>query len=139
MPERGDETYHGGLLQRCVVGGRRVLAAILERSNLHYEAILGHLEVQFKRQRSLGQEYYGLYLWLVEMVYYLLYYQQVNNEDFFAANLRRYDGIGTLAQQNTPLWVFSLNHDVIIEAIAAHMGDIVEISKRRRNLCPPFR
>ena len=40
------------------------LAWMLEqRPAVHYEAILGHLEVQFRRQREprLAQEYHGLY------------------------------------------------------------------------------
>ena len=56
------------------------------------------------------------------MVYHLLYYRQLNNRDFLSRHLPRYDGIRALARTNEPLWVFSLNHDVIIETIAARLS-----------------
>lgn len=98
------------------------LAAVLVMPELHYEAILGHLETQFRRQRTAPQEYHGLYSWMVELVYMLLFYRQVNNRTFFDHHLPLYDGLGALAQGNAPLWIFSLNHDLIIEAMAARLG-----------------
>ena len=98
------------------------LAAVLVKPELHYEAILGHLETQFRRQRTAPQEYHGLYSWVVELVYNLLLYRQVNNGAFFERRLPLYDGLGTLARGNAPLWIFSLNHDLIIEAVAARLG-----------------
>lgn len=49
------------------------LATILQMGELHYENILGYLEVQIKRQSlsgkiPLAQEYSGLYDWVVELV-----------------------------------------------------------------------
>ena len=98
------------------------LISMLERPGTHYEAVLGYLEVQFRRQRSLAQEYHGLYSWLVELVYHLLYYRQVNNNAFLNRHLPYYDGIRAMAATNTPLWIFSLNHDVMIETIAARLS-----------------
>jgi hypothetical protein len=98
------------------------LAAALVKPELHYEAILGHLETQFRRQRTAPQEYHGLYSWIVELVYMLLFYRQVNNGAFFERHLPLYDGLGALARGNAPLWIFSLNHDLIIEAMAARLG-----------------
>ena len=98
------------------------LISVIERAELHYEAVLGHLEVQIQRQRVLPQEYHGLYSWLVDLVYYLLYYRQINNNTFLSRHLPRNDGIRSLVDANTPLWVFSLNHDVIVEAIAARLS-----------------
>lgn len=116
------------------------LAAVLVKPELHYEAILGHLETQFRRQRTAPQEYHGLYSWIVELVYMLLLYRQVNNGTFFERHLPLYDGLGALARGNAPLWIFSLNHDLIIEAVAARLGlplycgfgpEIVTLPRRR--------
>jgi hypothetical protein len=96
------------------------LISILERPTVHYEGVLGYMEVQRRRQLALQQEYHALYSWLVEQVYRLLYYRQVNNA-FLNQHLPLYDGIRALAEANAPLWVFSLNHDVIVEAIAARL------------------
>jgi hypothetical protein len=100
------------------------LINMLERPSIHYEALLGHLEVQFRRQRDpkLANEYHGLYSWLVELVSHLLYYRQVNNPAFLKKALPYYDGIRALADANTPLWIFSLNHDLIVELIAARLS-----------------
>ena len=98
------------------------LVSMLERPAVHYEGVLGYMEVQFRRQRTLLQEYHGLYSWLVEFVYHLLYYRQVNNQAFLSRNLPYHDGIAALVEANTPLWVFSLNHDVMFEAIAARLS-----------------
>lgn len=97
------------------------LADLLVCPDLHYEAILGHLETQFRRQRAAAQEYHGLYSWLVELVSILLVYRHVNNAAFFKRHLPLYDGLGELVRSNAQLWVFSLNHDLIIEAIAARL------------------
>jgi hypothetical protein len=105
--------YSDAVIDDCI--------GVLERDGLHYENILGYLETQFQRQRTaaLRTEYYGLYSWLVELVYHLLYYRQVNNSDFFDRHLPFYGGIQALAESNKPLWIFSLNHDVIVESLAA--------------------
>ena len=100
------------------------LIGMLERPSAHYEAVLGYLEVQFRRQRDvkLAREYHGLYSWLVELVSHLLYYRQVNNPAFLKKALSFYDGIRALSDANTPLWIFSLNHDLIVELIAARLS-----------------
>ncbi len=96
-------------------------ASLLDRS-MHYENILGNLEVQFKRPQPahVRQAYHGLYSWLVELVYQLLWYRHVQNGAFIARSLRYLEGIVGLAQQSAPLWIFSLNHDSIVECLAAH-------------------
>jgi hypothetical protein len=96
--------------------------SVLVRPDMHYEALLGYMEAQFRRSREFRQQYHGFYSWLVELVYHLLYTRQVSNDTFFKRRLSLYDGLRALADANTPLWVFSLNHDVIVEAIAARLN-----------------
>jgi hypothetical protein len=103
------------------------LVASLLDGSMHYENILGNLEVQINRPSTartghLRQAYHGLYSWLVELVYHLLWFRHVQNESFIARSLRYLEGIAGLAVQNAPLWIFSLNHDSIIECLAAHYG-----------------
>jgi hypothetical protein len=101
------------------------LVVSLLDGSMHYENILGNLEVQFNRPftASTGhvrQAYHGLYSWLVELVYHLLWFRHVQNESFIKRSLRYLEGIAGLARQSAPLWIFSLNHDSIIECLAAH-------------------
>lgn len=110
------EAYPDSVIEDC--------AGILGRSDLHYENILGHLEIQGRRQndQKLRQKYFELYSWLVDLVYRMLYFRQINNHDFFARHLPFYDGLKALTDANQPLWIFSLNHDLIIETLAARHG-----------------
>jgi hypothetical protein len=95
------------------------LAATLARTDMHYESILGSLETHFRRSTPLSQDFRGLYAWFVELVYHFLYLRHVNNVQKIKRNLSCLDGIVALAQQHKPLWVFSLNHDQIVECLAA--------------------
>lgn len=95
------------------------LAAVLSRADMHYESILGALETQFRRNTPLSQDFHGMYSWFVELVYQILYLRHVNNVQKIKRNLSCLDGIATLAQLHKPLWVFSLNHDQIVECLAA--------------------
>jgi hypothetical protein len=100
------------------------LAAALVRPELHYEAILGHLETQFRRfeKSAKRNDYHGLYSWLVEAVYYILHLRHIQNVPQIERSLRYLDGLANLAASNAPLWVFSLNHDVLVECVAARQG-----------------
>ena len=97
------------------------LVSILERPGMHYEALIGYIQTQSWRQRG-SQEYHGLEAFLVNLVYYLLYYRQVNNNRFLDQQLHYYEGIRALVDANKPLWVFTLNHDVMIEMIASRLS-----------------
>jgi hypothetical protein len=94
---------------------------VLQRPEVHYEALLGYVETQSKRSHSLLQEYHGIYSWLVELVYHILYYRHIYNVGFLNTNLKWYEGFKALCEPSTPLWVFSLNHDLLIELIAARL------------------
>lgn len=93
---------------------------ILKRQDLHYESILGYLETQSSRQHGHAQHYHHLYGWLIQMVYFILYYRHVNNREFIRRHIPSYEGLNSFVQETGTLWVFSLNHDLIIEAVAEH-------------------
>ena len=97
---------------------------VLSRSDLHYENMLGYLETQCMRSSPSSEEYHHLYSWLVQMVYFILYYRHIKNVDYIRRNLKYYDGLSAFADANKPLWVFSLNHDLIIECLATTMDDL---------------
>ena len=96
------------------------LATVLVRDRMSYEHTIGYLEVQGDRLGVRSQEYHGLRAFLSEMIYVLLKETHVRNVDLITRNLRYLVGIGTLVQENNPLWVFSLNQDLIMECFSAH-------------------
>jgi hypothetical protein len=51
------------------------LVESLLNPSMHYENVLGNLEVLYRRGSNFPQSYYHLYAWLVELVYRLLYYR----------------------------------------------------------------
>ena len=115
-------------------------ASVLSRSDQHYESLLGYLETQSSRDSSISEHYHHLYSWLVNLVYHLLYWRHINNVDFIQRRLTYYSGLSVLADQNKPLWVFSLNHDVIVECLAKALNIPLnagftgeQVSLRRRN------
>ena len=94
-------------------------ATVLACKPMHYESLLGYLETQSRRVLPLLQQYHGLYSWLVEMVYHIFRLRHTNNIALIDQNLSSFEGIAKLAHANAPLWIFSLNHDVVIECLAA--------------------
>ena len=97
-------------------------ASVLEREDMHYESLLGYLQVKTQRHSSPAQPYNGLYMFLSDIVYALLQERHLRNVNFIERNIRYLDGIKSLAEENAPLWIFSLNHDLIIECFAADVG-----------------
>ncbi|WP_147468282.1 hypothetical protein [Corallococcus interemptor] len=98
------------------------LCRVLVLPNQHYESILGHLETQFRRNSPERDDYHGVYSWLVGVVYRMLYNRHVGNAKYVELHLGYLEGIARLAGGTEPLWVFSLNHDLVIECLAAAFG-----------------
>jgi hypothetical protein len=94
--------------------------SVLTRPEMHYESLLGYLETCYRKPTPYRADYHHLYSWFVEMVSHLLRLRHTDLAHFIARNIRFLSGITVLAETNAPLWIFSLNHDVIIECLAAH-------------------
>lgn len=100
------------------------IAGTLGQDTFDYETLLGHMEARYLNDARAGfaQAYHALYAWLAQVVYQILYRRQVERRDSYREGLQYFDGIARLAQNHRPLWIFSLNHDVLIECIAALFG-----------------
>lgn len=101
----------------------------LENSSLQYESILGYLETQFIRNGPYRNEYHYLYSWLIEIVYTILKERHTRNVSYIQKNIRFFEGFKSLIPNDRPLWVFSLNHDLMIECLSSYF---------RINLCSGF-
>ena len=106
----------GGYSDAAIEG----LADVLVRQDMTYEHILGHLQVEQARANS--QEHHGLIAFLSEALYALLKERHVLNISFIARAIRNLDGVKRLAEIQRPLWVFSLNHDLLVECFSAYSG-----------------
>lgn len=97
------------------------LIALISNMDMHYENIIGNLQMMYRRAggHGDGRQYHRLAADLTEIVYWLLYDRQKRLEPILKPQLRLIDGIVGLMNTNSPLWVFSLNHDLLIECLAA--------------------
>ena len=98
------------------------LNRVLQRKEMHYESILGYLQTQSRRGPDLLQAYHGLYSFLASITYGLLQQRHLLNIEYIERNIQYLDGIKKLIEENKPLWIFSLNYDLVIECFAAHFG-----------------
>jgi hypothetical protein len=117
------------------------VAQFLELPDFDYETLLGHLETQYLNDAREGfaHSYHGLYAWLAQMVYLTLFRRQVEHRDACREGLQYFAGIVPLAKTNAPLWIFSLNHDVLVESIAALFGIPVNCGFSPRTVALPCR
>jgi hypothetical protein len=132
---RGWRTQGGGHPDEVIES----FITVLVRPDLHYEALLGYLETQSLRQQPNRTHYGNLYTWLVQMIYYFLYARHIKNLAFFDRSFTLYAGIRALAERNNPLWIFSLNHDLIVEALAAKFGIPLHSGFSHRTIALPRR
>jgi hypothetical protein len=92
--------------------------AVMSRTDMHYESVLGYLETEQRRSSSLRNEYHGIYAWFVECVSHILIRHHTLNTAYIELTLRYLDGFAQMAIGQKPFWVFSLNHDLVVECLA---------------------
>ena len=98
-----------------------LICKFLDKKEFHYESLIGAVELEIKRTYGNNAKHQSLYSfkeWLIQFIYHLLYYRQINNTKFISECLPLYRGIKYICEISKPLWVFSLNHDMNIEIIA---------------------
>ena len=72
--------------------------SVLVRDEMHYESLLGDLEMQSRRFLPLLQPYHGLYSLIVEVVYHILRLRHALCLDMIECNLGSLEGIAKLAK-----------------------------------------
>lgn len=93
---------------------------LLEREDYTYEKILGTLQEYGQAHHPKPQQYQSLYVKMLEMVTIMLLWRQVRNFKYFYRGLPPFEGFTEFARQSSPLWAFSLNHDLLFEMISGH-------------------
>jgi hypothetical protein len=117
------------------------VARFLIEEEFDFEALLDHLEARYldDAREGFAAAYHALYAWLAQVVYQLLYRHQVERRNSYREGLQYFEGIVPLARQNRPLWIFSLNHDVLVECIAALFGIEINCGFSQRTIALPCR
>ena len=97
--------------------------ALLQRSDLHYENILGHLQTVANRPHEpFAKQYHEMYQRMVQLVYLLLYPRQIGNLPYIQRGFPPFEGLSGFAKKSSPVWAFSLNHDLMFHLLARHCG-----------------
>lgn len=94
---------------------------LLLNDNLHYEEIIGALEVEENRHenRAIKNELSYIRFKILELVFAILHQRHVQNESFIESAVEMHRGFNSLVPSSHPLWIFSLNHDLIVEMFSA--------------------
>jgi hypothetical protein len=112
---------------------------LLARTEMSYESIIGYLEVNFLRNAAPGKpgRHYHTLVSILNDVIYKIFYQKHHQITRASASVLSYlDGIAKLGRRNLPLWIFSLNHDVVLECAAARIGMSVNSGFDAREALP---
>lgn len=107
----------GGWSEKSIL----LLLGMLANRQLNYEQIIGALEVDFSRERvtAARQELHAIVAFLLQVVRGFLLERHARNLAFSLSVLDDFESIKDLVRGNTPLWVFSVNQDVMVEMLAA--------------------
>jgi len=106
------------------------ILSVLARDEMHFEAILGHFQAQEIRSRGdqkAVQVYASLSSWFARVISEIIWGDPIARlRDFRAVSGEYEAGLRFLVDQNRPLWVFSLNSDLVVECLAATLGVTIE-------------
>jgi len=124
-PEKLDQINVGWKQQG---GGKRpetidFTKRLLLSKELHYEQIIGALEVEANRTRGdndLYQDLWGMVAWLNELIYILLQERQCKNSKYISGTLDLYYRFSDFVSTDYPFWIFTTNHDLNVEMLAIH-------------------
>jgi hypothetical protein len=99
----------------------KTLESLLNQEDLNYEDVIGRIEIETRRSSNshLYQKWHGVLGRYLEAIFFLLQERLRKNQAYITDKLELLSPIKEMCKSK-PLWVFSLNHDILIEAIAKH-------------------
>lgn len=118
---RMQSNQHAGSTMHWSEDSVEHLISLLSDNELHYEAVIGAIEVEAQRRLDPQESYERIRLHLVDMVSRYLIDQHNHEKKFTIATLPHTAGLAKFIENNKPLNIFSLNHDVMIEEICTHL------------------
>ncbi len=100
-----------------------VIIPLLNNNKLTYEDIIGRIEIEIRRCHNnvLYQKWYGILGRYLEAIFYLLLERHYNNKIYINAHLHFLEPLINYCDKY-PLWIFSLNHDLLIELIGKYFN-----------------
>jgi len=124
-----DDSFEGILGRGRTIPMRHAFLDLVVGHGMHYEQAIGWLErvEEHVQSNNLSKaELRGLYghlrLWLIDIVSQQIALAQIQKVDARATVVPLYRQIACWATEHRPLWVFTLNHDLCVEQVAAQHG-----------------
>ena len=91
------------------------------QSNMHYESMVGYFEVlsNHSHDNIIREMADSSRIYFIQAIHMLLLEQHVKNQLYCLHSINAFTGLKNLLNSDGPLWVFSLNHDLIMEMVFA--------------------
>ena len=92
---------------------------LLKNLDMNYEKLIGKLQekvIEIKNNEK-RHSYWGFTNYLIELISFLLIERHINYENYFKKSIPYYRGLKFFSERCKPLWIFSLNQDLVIEMI----------------------
>jgi|SRR6185437_12422357 len=99
----------------------RKIITELFNTDMHYEAMIGYLEVLHNHEHNVDfrKELHSAIAFFIQALHYILLENyQIRQTEYCLKILDAFRGIKHLMMSNQPLWIFSLNHDLVVEMLA---------------------
>lgn len=114
-----------------VLQGSKMSTNVIERfadklreKTFNFEQLLGWLQTKSIQELTLKnrEDFYHLYVWMLDMIGRILIFRHINNVNLIRNSVKINQGIKCLLEDNEPLWIFSLNYDLIVEILASELN-----------------
>lgn len=97
---------------------------LLETLDMNYEKLIGNLQqkVIITRNNDKKHAYWVFTNYSIELISLLLIERHINNENYFKKSIPYYRGLKFFSEMCQPLWIFSLNQDLVIEMLSDELN-----------------
>lgn len=97
---------------------------LLKNLDMNYEKLIGTLQQKVinTRNNEKRHAYWGFTNYLIELISLLLIERHINNENYYKKSIPYYRGLKFFSEMCQPLWIFSLNQDLVIEMLSDELN-----------------
>ena len=97
---------------------------LLGNPDMNYEELISIFQEKFTiiRNNEKTHAYWGFTNYLIELISLILIERHINNENYFKKSIPYYRGLKFFSEMCQPLWIFSLNQDLVIEMLSDELN-----------------
>jgi len=97
---------------------------LLKNLDMNYEKLIGTLQQKVinTRNNEKRHAYWKFTNYLIELISLILIERHINNENYNKKSIPYYRGLKFFSEMCQPLWIFSLNQDLVIEMLSDELN-----------------